>query len=1072
MTSPTSASPATARSVRLVGAFAIDGLDRSAPGGQEARLLKRLAASHDQNVAMSTLIDALWPTAVPARAERNVAALVSRLRKLLGAEAIRGDASGYTLVTGDRLRVDLAEAEARCAVAEEELAAASYGLAEHAAGTAEAILDAGPVLADEADADWVTQTRAIAGRLLRRARSLRWSAALACADFQAAEASAAAALDDDPLDEDACRALMTAYAQSGRPAAALQVYERLRTTLADSLGIDPASATQSLYLAILHTDLPPTPVSSMPRTNLGDSALVSREAEVDALIGHWSQTVSGHGGLSLVLGTAGVGKRVLVDHLVSRAQGSGGQVLRTACRESERSLFLQPLVDVMRPVLLARPPAEVRELLREWAAPLSDLIPDISAILGPVDYDHYLPETHHRRVLESLAGVLLGLARQEPVLLVVESLHNASDGTLEALAFLAHRAEGHRLLIVGSAIAADADRITGVLGSTARVVEPRDFDLAGVTAYLTLHKSSLDPKRMWELTKGSPLYLAELVRHGQTIADDADAIPLPDSLRSAITARLGVVAPDVIEVLQLGAVFGDKFTLDEVSGLGQMRVEDCASLLQSALRAQLLISHRTTFGFSNTILREVLYRQIPEPTRINRHRRAALVMSGQPEAAARHWAAAEAWPEAARAWRSAGELAHQALSNAEAERLLGAAIDAAEHVEDPHALADTLLRRGQIRSELGRYQDAHNDQERALEIARSLFDDALEARALEQLGWTALFARDAMTAANLADRATRLAEAAAAAPGAPRSAALLLGRVRHWDGDYRGAAEAYEQVISERPDDEIAAQALTFRGAVLQHVDRFDEARRTLAQAIILCRSNGLFRSLLQSLFFTALSLGDTGDFDGALRSLQRARKLIDDHGTNYYSAGIDTTTSWLWRELGEHALAREVAERAVASAERGGGALELEQGLHAVLALAECELAAGDVDSAGDRVERAFAFLEVPLPFRARAHMRLLEMQARFEPPRAEELLVLARASSSRKYEALALAHLGSVSEAATKAGELGSDQLVAQVGSEAEAWAAILRLADALPVERRATFLAEGRLPHHWRARTGRVG
>jgi DNA-binding SARP family transcriptional activator/tetratricopeptide (TPR) repeat protein len=1064
---------ATVRTVRLVGSFEVDGLKSSGPGGQEARLLRRLAVAHDQNVSMPTLIDALWPSAPPARADRNVAALVSRLRRLLGAEALRGDSRGYTLVTSETLRVDLAEAEARLATAEEELAAASYGLAEHAAATAVTLLQAGPVLADEPESAWVNQTRTMADRLLRRARSLHWTAALACADYPAAEGSASAALDEDPLDEDACRALMTSYAQSGRPAAALQVYERLRTTLADALGIDPAGATQSLYLAILHTDLPPAPPPAVGGGHGGDSQLVSREAEIDALIGHWSSTVSGHGGLSLVLGTVGVGKRVLMDYLVTRAQASGGQVLRTACRESERSLFLQPLVDVIRPVLLARPPAEVRELLREWAAPLTDLIPDITAILGPVEYEHYLPETHQRRVFESLAGVLLGLARQAPVLLVVESLHNTSASTLEALRFLAGRAESHRLLIVGTGLASDAHRITAALGDATRIVEPREFDLTGVAAYLALHGSTLDPQRMLELTNGSPLYLAELVRHGQTIhAEDADAIPLPDSLRSAITARLGVVAPEVVEVLQLGAVFGDKFTLDEVSGLGQMRVEDCAARLQAALRAQLLIAHRVSFGFSNTILREVLYRQIPEPTRINRHRRAAELLAGQPEAAARHWVAAGAWPEAVVAWRLAGESAHRALSNAEAERLLGSAVQAAEHCDDPPTLADTLLRRGQILSELGRYQDAHDDQQRALEIARSLLDDAMEARALEQLGWTALFARDAMTAADLAARATRLAEAAAAAPGAPRSAALLLGRVRHWDGDYRGAAEAYEQVISERPDDEIAAQALTFRGAVLQHVDRFDEARRTLAQAIILCRSNGLFRSLLQSLFFTALSLGDTGDFDGALRSLQRARKLIDDHGTDYYSAGIDTTTSWLLRELGEHQRAREVAERAVASAERGGGALELEQGLHAVLALAECELVQGDIESAGDRVERAFAFLEVPLPFRARAHMRLLEMQARFEPARAEELLDLARASSSRKYQALALAHLGSVEEAAQTAAALGSDQLLAQVGAEQEAWAAILRLADTLPVERRARFLAEGRLPVHWRARTGRVG
>ncbi|MFZ2503902.1 MAG: helix-turn-helix domain-containing protein, partial [Nocardioides sp.] len=130
-----------ARVVRLVGPFTVEGLGGSGPGGQEARLLKRLAISPDQNVPMPALVDALWSAdATPARAERNIAALVSRLRKTLGQEAIRGDVNGYCLVVSPDLRVDLHDAETRCGVAEEELAGASFGLAEHAAGTAESML--------------------------------------------------------------------------------------------------------------------------------------------------------------------------------------------------------------------------------------------------------------------------------------------------------------------------------------------------------------------------------------------------------------------------------------------------------------------------------------------------------------------------------------------------------------------------------------------------------------------------------------------------------------------------------------------------------------------------------------------------------------------------------------------------------------------------------------------------------------------------------------------------------------------------------------------------------------------
>jgi DNA-binding SARP family transcriptional activator len=1064
--------------VRLVGPFGVDvqppRTDFQVPAGKGARLLKMLAAASEQTVSINELITGLWPTEAPSGAARNIAALVSRLRRTFGRDTIVGDARGYRLVISERLNVDIAQAHMLCASAERESAAETYGLAELGAAKAEAILSRGRVLADEDDAEWVEHTRRRANRLLRRARAVRWKAGLACSDLDGAIVSAEAALTDDPLDEDACRALMTAQYRAGRPGAALSVYEELRSALADALGIDPAEDTQSLYLSILHSEQPPGPPDRAPRHLSSSSAsIIGRDAEMSTLIALWSDTVAGRGGVALVSAAAGMGKRTLIGELVARVGSGGGTVLRTICHESERSLYLQPLVEVVRTLLLARSADAVRELFGDWAAPLAQLIPDIGQVLGQLPPDLTLPEAKHRRVLEAFAGVLTRLERQGPVLLVVDALEHASDGTLEALHFIASTARTHQLLVVAIVDAADSDRAVTVLGPIAKVIRPGPLDEAGVAEFVRRANSSIDAQRLFELTAGSPLYLTEVVRHGNAVEARGDEhIALPESLRAAIGERLTVVGSDVLDVLQLGALFGDNFTLEEVSELGQMRVEDCARFVQRALRADLVIARRASFGFANKILREVLYQAIPEPVRLNRHRRAARMLAGQPEAAAKHWAAAGAWAEAIDAWRTAAESAHRGFSNTEAERLLTSAEAAATNLNDPALLAQVLLRRGQIRSDLGSYSLAHDDHVRALGLARELMDDGLEARALEQLGWTALFARDALTAADLAAESTRLAEEAAAAPAAPRSAFLLLGRVRHWDGDYQGAADAYAQVISERPDDEIAAQALTFRGAVLQHLDHFAEARRILAEAVVLCRSNGLFRPLLQALFFTALSLGDTGDFSRALRHLQRARRLIDDNSLAYYRAGIDTTTSWLLREMGHLTDAREIADRAMDEAERGGGALELEQGLHAVLAVAECDLSSGRFDDAGARVESALPFLDQPLPYRPRARLRLVEMQARFAPARAEELLVLAREYSSPKYQSLAMWHLGSPDEAARIARQVGSDQLLAQVGAPDEAWAAITRLATLLPREDQDRFMTDGRLPQQWRERNGRVG
>ena len=317
-----------------------------------------------------------------------------------------------------------------------------------------------------------------------------------------------------------------------------------------------------------------------------------------------------------------------------------------------------------------------------------------------------------------------------------------------------------------------------------------------------------------------------------------------------------------------------------------------------------------------------------------------------------------------------------------------------------------------------------------------------------------------MNAVELAEQATELAEWAAAAPGALPSATLLLGRVRHWDGDYSGAGAAYERVLGADPGETTSALALAYQGALLQHQDRFAEAKTVLARAAVLCRRTGQFRPMLQTLFFSALARGDTGDFAGALRALDNARRMIDADRVAFYRAGIETTTSWIWQELGQVERAREHAELGVELARRGGGALELEQELHALLAVADCDLLLGRTDDAAAAVEAAAPMLQRSLPFRPRAAMRLLEMRARFEPDRSEELLVEARTYSSAKYEALALRGMGRVEEAARIAEATGSDLLVAQLGTPARSREAVGRIADSLPSELRSAFVTAGRL------------
>ncbi|WP_028932026.1 ATP-binding protein [Pseudonocardia asaccharolytica] len=1051
----------TAIRLRLLGPFTVEGeLSAPVPTGKARRALAMLAERRGEFVSVGTLVDALWDGDAPERADRNVAVLISRLRRALGRERIDGSAAGYRLVPDD-VDIDLHEATELVETAEFELAHGRYALASTSAEHAAKLLDADVALAGERDGVWVDELRRAVWRLLRRARVCWSAAALELGAHDTAVEVASAALRDDPFDEEVCRIVMLGHQEAGRSGAALVAYRSLRLAMSEQLGSDPSPATQAVFLSVLRSEHPAAPrrAARHPAAEPGGpfEDIVGREAELTALRELWAGAAAGRPALAVIVGEPGIGKSALVRAFAAEPRRTGGLALNVSCFEAERSLYLQPLVDAVRAVVHRMSAHELRELAGTRLGTLVCLVPELSDLVGEIPYARAGPELEHRRSLDALAGFLVRLSGRQPVLLVIEDMQHAGRSTVEALHLLAGRWAGSRSMVVLTERTSDDPTVTDILRDVSVWFELGPLSRADVTTLVERSRLGYDAERLYAWTGGSPLFLTELLRHPPA---SRGAVTIPRSLHGAVAERIAHAGEAVGELLSQGAVLGETFSLDGVAELSGLGVEDCARRAGRALRAGLLVTQGESFRFANDIVRKVAYESVAEPVRISRHRRAAMAPATRPEAAARHLAAALDRAGAARAWLAAANAAHLASAHTDAEQLLCQSVEAARTAGDRSLLAVALMRRGRARCNLARHADARADHEEALALAREIGDFELEARALEQLGWTALYARDALGAVDLAEQATDLAESAAAAPGAVPTAMLLLGRVRHWDGDYAGAGAAYEQVLDAEPGETTTALALAYRGALLQHLDRFAEARSVLARAAVLCRRVGEFRPLLQTLFFTALARGDSGDFAGALRALDNARRLIDAENVGIYRAGIETTTSWIWQELGQLARAREHAEEGVRLARLGGGALELEQELHAQLAIADCDLLLGRDDDAAAAVAAAAPMLERSLPFKPRAALRLLEMRARWDPGLAEVLLTEARSHSSAKYAALALDHLGRPAEAAALASSTGSDLLVAQLGPPAARRSAIARIVDALPAELRESFIGGGRL------------
>jgi DNA-binding SARP family transcriptional activator len=285
----------------------IDGraLEAKDVGSRKARtLLALLAVERPRPVPVDLIVEAVWGDAPSRRPLQDVATLVSRLRTTLGRDAVSGGRNAYRL--GDGVRVDLADAQSLVTDAERRTPA-EPGAALDVARRAVRLLDRGGVLMDLPLAEWAEPARAVHALLLRRARHAAAAAALRAGEPGVAQDLSEAALRADPYDEASCRLAMRAHHAAGEPARALSAFARLRTTLADDLGVDPSPETRQLHVAILRGNRP-TPSTVDIRTTSTAAPFASfiptwtpppplhRDREVPPWLVAVSATRAGHDG--------------------------------------------------------------------------------------------------------------------------------------------------------------------------------------------------------------------------------------------------------------------------------------------------------------------------------------------------------------------------------------------------------------------------------------------------------------------------------------------------------------------------------------------------------------------------------------------------------------------------------------------------------------------------------------------------------------------------------------------------------------------------------------------------------
>ncbi len=268
--------------VRLLGPFevVVGGEPVDVPGAKRQALVACLALRVGRVVATDTLVEALWGSDLPAAPRNAVQHHVTRLRRALGADAIRLAADGYAL---EGAVVDAIEFE-------ELLTAARAALrAGDADGVADTIADAlslwrGPALLGLPQSTWATAEAGRLDALRLDALEERFEAALALGEHAELVSAIRAALEESPFRERLWGQLMLALYRTGRQADALEVFQEARRVLSEQLALEPGPNLRRLQEAILAHDpaIAPVPLAPRRRGNLPapSTSFIDREAEL------------------------------------------------------------------------------------------------------------------------------------------------------------------------------------------------------------------------------------------------------------------------------------------------------------------------------------------------------------------------------------------------------------------------------------------------------------------------------------------------------------------------------------------------------------------------------------------------------------------------------------------------------------------------------------------------------------------------------------------------------------------------------------------------------------------------
>ena len=526
--------------------------------------------------------------------------------------------------------------------------------------------------------------------------------------------------------EPAFRGLMQAYGAMGDRSMARASYQRCVDALERDLGVEPSLETKQLYEDIclgdfgskaeaqsVSTDAEPCVPDFLAeeiQVDLDMSVFVSRERELARLDGFLEEALNGCARNAFVIGEAGSGKTSLMNAFIRRGLDAYPDLIVASGNCNAQTgigdpyLPFRELLELLTGDIYARWSAgaitrgHARALWNTLPVAVSALVDEGPDLIGTFlngaslveraetcvpkgatwlailkervadkRQDPTISSTMQTYLFEQYTRVIKAIARKVPLVLVLDDLQWADQGSISLLFHLSRHLAGSRILILGAyrseeiaigrggerhplaPVVSELQRVYGDLIVDVDQAERRDF----LEALLDSEPNRLGvPFRdmLFRQTQGHPLFTIELLRGLQERGDlvhnpqgewvegpSLDWGRLPARVEAVITERIDRLPQALQKALRAASVEGEVFTAEVLAQIQGQGAGEVLSLLSDELdrKHQLVQAHSiqrvdgqllSGYRFRHIQIQKYLYNSLNQVEQVHLHEQVGLIL--------------------------------------------------------------------------------------------------------------------------------------------------------------------------------------------------------------------------------------------------------------------------------------------------------------------------------------------------------------------------------------------------------------------------------------------------------------